>query len=207
MSISNKDYLNKLIAKAKKSWEGVDVERYMSDLRDNSFDKEFAENLSKEVASYITEQMKSNMDKAKIKCRDLMVGDWITNRNGFPMQITNVGDDYAYATFEGNEGDPWEFDDKDDQPQPIPLTNDILRNNDWRERPLVLSLDYSVLSYNFVKDEGDTHLEIKRDTLIIWFNYEKGLYADIIIPIKYVHQLQHALRLSGLMDMANNFKI
>ena len=37
MSISNKDYLNKLIAKAKKSWEGVDVERYMSDLRDDSF--------------------------------------------------------------------------------------------------------------------------------------------------------------------------
>ena len=35
MSISNKDYLNKLIAKAKKSWEGVDVESYMSGLRDN----------------------------------------------------------------------------------------------------------------------------------------------------------------------------
>ena len=34
MSISNKDYLNKLIAKAKKSWEGVDVDSYMSDLRD-----------------------------------------------------------------------------------------------------------------------------------------------------------------------------
>ena len=142
-----------------------------------------------------------------MKCRELQFGDWCCNKHGFPMQITNVGDDYAYATFEGNEGDPWEFDDKDDQPQPIPLTNDILRNNDWRERPLVLSLDYSVLSYNFVKDEGDTHLEIKRDTLIIWFNYEKGLYADIIIPIKYVHQLQQALRLAGMTDMANNFKI
>ena len=128
MSISNKDYLNKLIAKAKKSWEGVDVERYMSDLRDNSFDKEFAENLSKEVASYITEQMKSNMDKAKIKCQDLMVGDWITNRNGFPMQITNVGDDYAYVTFEGNEGDPWEFDDKDDQPEPIEIWKRLINS-------------------------------------------------------------------------------
>ncbi len=60
MSISNKDYLNKLIAKAKKSWEGVDVESYMSDLRDDSFDKEVSENLSKEVASYITEQAKYN---------------------------------------------------------------------------------------------------------------------------------------------------
>ena len=34
MSISNKGYLNKLIAKAKKSWEGVDVDSYMSELRD-----------------------------------------------------------------------------------------------------------------------------------------------------------------------------
>ena len=32
---NNEDYLNNLIAKAKKSWEGVDVESYMSDLRDN----------------------------------------------------------------------------------------------------------------------------------------------------------------------------
>ena len=32
---NNEDYLNKLIAKAKKSWAGVDVDSYMSDLRDN----------------------------------------------------------------------------------------------------------------------------------------------------------------------------
>ena len=70
MSISNKDYLNKLIAKAKKSWEGVDVERYMSDLRDDSFDKEVAENLSKEVASYITEQMKSNMKTIEERAKE-----------------------------------------------------------------------------------------------------------------------------------------
>ncbi len=30
----DEDYLNGLIAKAKKSWEGVDVESFMSDLRD-----------------------------------------------------------------------------------------------------------------------------------------------------------------------------
>ena len=30
----NEDYLNGLIAKAKKSWEGVDVDNFMSDLRD-----------------------------------------------------------------------------------------------------------------------------------------------------------------------------
>ena len=43
MSISNEDYLDGLIAKAKKSWEGVDIDSFMSDLRDESFDKEVAE--------------------------------------------------------------------------------------------------------------------------------------------------------------------
>lgn len=42
MSTSNKDYLNELIAKAKKSWEGVDVDSFMSDLRYNLTEKENA---------------------------------------------------------------------------------------------------------------------------------------------------------------------
>ena len=39
---NNEDYLNNLIAKAKKSWEGVDVDSFMLDLRDDT-DKEDAE--------------------------------------------------------------------------------------------------------------------------------------------------------------------
>ena len=197
MSISNKDYLNKLIAKAKKSWEGVDVERYMSDLRDNSFDKEFAENLSKEVASYITEQMKSNMDKAKIKCRDLMVGDWITNRNGFPMQITNVGDDYAYATFEGNEGDPWEFDDKDDQPEPIPLTPEILEKNGF--------IKVNSQRYDYGYPDTDCYIKVNPKKNMIHMNgrnANSNLYSH-----SFVHELQRALRLCGLNELADNFKV
>lgn len=62
MSISNKDYLNKLIAKAKKSWEGVDADSYMSDLRDNSFDKEAAKEVAEEVSSCIINQIKNNYE-------------------------------------------------------------------------------------------------------------------------------------------------
>ena len=140
-------------------------------------------------------------------CKELQFGDWCCDEHGFPMQITNVGEDYAYATWEGNESDPWEFCDKDDQPQPIEITRDILKKNGWMERPLILSLDSSVLIYYFVKDEGDTHLEFKRDTLTIWFNYETGNYLDIAIPVIYVHQLQQVLRLAGMTESANNFKI
>ena len=151
------------------------------------------------------------MNAVKIKCRALMVGDWICDEHGFPMQITNVGDDYAYATFEGNEGDPWEFDDKDDQPEPIEVTKELLEANGWRaESFMTFPWDSLVPIYYFVKDEGDVHLEFKCDTLIICFNYENGnneAYADVIVPVKYVHQLQQVLRLAGLTELANNFKV
>ena len=39
----DEDYLNGLIKKAKKSWEGVDVDSFMSELRDDLADKENAE--------------------------------------------------------------------------------------------------------------------------------------------------------------------
>ena len=151
------------------------------------------------------------MKTETIRCRDLMVGDWCCDKHGFPMQITNVGDDYAYATFEGNEGDPWEFDDNDDQPQPIHLTNDILKKNGWEMESYMLPPYASFIrTYYFTKDEGYTHLELKGNTLKIWFYYEKnndGVYSDIVIPVNYVHQLQRALRLAGMTDMANNFKV
>ena len=151
------------------------------------------------------------MNAEKFRCRDLMVGDWCCDKHGFPMRITNVGDDYAYATFEGNEGDPWEFDDKDDQPQPIEITRELLKANGWRAESFMASpWNGFVLTYYFVKDEGDIHLELKCNTLTIWFNYEKGnngAFADISIPIKYAHQLQQVLRLAGLTDMADNFKV
>ena len=146
------------------------------------------------------------MDAVKIRCRDLMVGDWITNRNEFPMQITNVGEDYAYATFEGNEGDPWEFDDKDDHPQPIEITEDILRKNNWKVQ------GYTLLpsEHYYVKDEGGSHIVWSNGTLSIWLAYREtndGVFSDVTVPCKYVHQLQQVLRLAGLTDMANNFKI
>ncbi len=143
-----------------------------------------------------------------MKCQELQIWDWITDGHGLPMQITNVGDDYAYATFEGNEGDPWEFDDKDGQPQPIEITGDLLKANGWG----VCSYNFlsNLIRYYYVKDEGENHLIWERGILTIWSDckkYNEGVYADIVISCKYVHQLQQVLRLAGMTDLANNFKI
>ena len=141
-----------------------------------------------------------------MKCRELQFGDWIADNNGFQWQITVVGDDYAYATFEGNEADPWEFDDKDDQPCAIEITEDILKQNKWEVRC------YTGLpsEHYYVKDEGGHHLQWRHGTLSIWFAYGEAIdivFSDVTVPCKYVHQLQGALRLAGLTDMANNFKV
>lgn len=48
---NNEDYLNNLIAKAKKSWEGIDADSYMKNLREEPLDKEDADELHKAVES------------------------------------------------------------------------------------------------------------------------------------------------------------
>ena len=146
------------------------------------------------------------MKAVTIRCRDLMVRDWCCDKHGFPMQVTNVGDDYAYATFEGNEGDPWEFDDKDDQPQPIPLTDAFFKDNGWK----VNDYSFDIKDYAFVKDVGRHHLNWRQGVLCIWFNYDERngfKHTDTVITVKYVHQFQQVLRLAGLNEMANNFKV
>ena len=153
------------------------------------------------------------MKTETIKCRDLMVGDWCCDRHGFPMQITNVGGDYAYATFEGNEGDPWEFDDKDEQPEGIPLTKEILDANGFRYEK-----DYGQFYRSIV---GSYYNELNMCACVEWRESSEGcsiVYIDCMkltdskessVTIRtefYVHTLQHALRLVGLSEIADNFK-
>ena len=141
-----------------------------------------------------------------MKCKELQIGDWIQDKNGNPMQIIGVGDDYAYATFEGNEGDPWEFNDKDDKPCAIEITDDILKQNKWEVQ------GYALLpsEHYCVKDDGGNHLLWSHGTLSIWLacgEANDGVFSDVVLPCKYVHQLQQALRLAGLSEIADNFKV
>ena len=159
------------------------------------------------------------MNTETIRCRALMVGDWCCDHHGFPMQITSVGDDYAYATFEGNEGDPWEFDDKDDQPHPIILTPEILEKNGWYfgltsdEEDAEYSLGGCHYDRHWTYDEGAGSISLifpndaDGGELIIddqSFNRHLNLvFCDTL----HVHTLQHALRLCGLDELADNFKV
>ena len=135
-----------------------------------------------------------------------MVGDWVTNQNGSLMQVVAVDEDNAYAC-EGNEKGPWIFgDDEGYKPQPIEITEDILKENKWEVQ------GYTLLQseHYYVKDESGNHLLWSNGTLSIWLacgEANDGVFSDVTVPCKYVHQLQRALRLAGLNEMANNFKV
>ena len=149
-----------------------------------------------------------------MKCKELQIFDWIQDENGFQWQIIGVGDDYAYATFEDNEGDPWEFDDKDDQPEGIPLTKEILDANGFRYEEdhgpfyrSILGSYYSLSEYCVCAVSQETSEGRK----ICYIDCEKrkdgrGNSATIRREF-YVHTLQHALRLVGLSEIADNFKV
>ena len=132
-----------------------------------------------------------------MKCRELQIGDWITDNNGFQWQITVAGDDYAYATFEGNEADPWEFDDKDDQPEPIPITPEILEKNGF--------IKVNSQRYDYGSPDTDCYVKVNPKKNMIHVNgrnANSNLYSH-----SFVHELQRALRLCGLNGLANNFKV
>ena len=150
------------------------------------------------------------METVKIRCKDLMVGDYIANRNGSPMQIVAVDEDNAYA-WTGNEERPWIFGDNEGyEPQPIVLTPEILEKNGFNDSytkryykrfysngcfDIAISLVYREIEVSKVCGAGTDCEEEEYGSSIVFGN-------DIC-----VHTLQHTLRLCGLDELADNFKI
>ena len=146
-----------------------------------------------------------------------MIGDWVSDKYGYLMQVIFVGGN-GYASFEDDEGNLCQLDDKYNQPQPIPLTPEILKKNGWdwgltSDEEDMVSLFEGAYDEHWVYDEGagEISLIFPEDTdgglLKVddqRFNRHLNfLWNDTL----YVHELQHALRLCGLDELADNFKV
>lgn len=129
-----------------------------------------------------------------MKCNELMVGDWIADDRGFPVQVVSVGNDHLYAKYESSEFAIVEFNDMDDKLHPILLTDGFFEKNDF---------DEDVLSWT----EGSTiHNKDRSNGYIIairMFNPPTGPSANV----HYVHELQQLLRLGGYTELANNVEL
>ena len=141
-----------------------------------------------------------------MKCNELMVGDWIADKYGYQLQSVFVGN--GYVSFEDDEGNLCQIDDRNNGLQPIEITIELLQNNGWWVKDgTYTSNDKTYLMETIV---GNNRLDWKFGTLTIWLDYKNVnsvTYADIIFPCKYVHQLQQILRLAGMVEPANNFKM
>ena len=118
-----------------------------------------------------------------------MVNDWVANQYGTPIQIYSVGDNGAYA----NTGDTlWVFEDNEYKPHPIPITLGMLKKNGWKET-----------QYWHEYQDG-------KNTIQCCLPDMRGRINGIEIEhfkCEYVHQYQHLLRLCGLNELADNFKV
>ena len=125
-----------------------------------------------------------------MKCKELMIGDWVSDKYGYLMQISFVGN--GYASFEDDGGNLCQLDDKCNQPEPIPLTYEILKKNGWKDAEFWCEYQ-----------EGNNSIQACLPDM-------RGRINGIEIEhfkCEYVHQYQHLLRLCGLDELADNFKI
>ena len=129
-----------------------------------------------------------------MKCRELMVNDWVANQYGTPIQIYSTGDNGAYA----NTGDTlWVFEDNEYKPQPIPLTPEILEKNGFTK---VNSQRYD---YGYPFTDCYVKVNPKKNMIhVSGRNANSNLYSH-----SFVHELQRALRICGLNELADNFKV
>lgn len=117
-----------------------------------------------------------------------MIGDWVFNENT-PCKVFSIWNkgigvrnvDLAYEV----EG-VWVFMEL----SPIPLTAEILEKNGC------IMVDKG--------DYGEWHIK-ENPNIPLWQHTEFVIFGGI--EIHFVHELQHALRLCGLNDIADNFKI
>ena len=151
-----------------------------------------------------------------MKASELMIGDWVSDKYGYLMQVTFVGN--GYASFEDDEGNLCQLDDKCNQPEPIPLAPEILEKNGFSSETFLTSeWEKEVYFKEFpgCVVEPDNSGKYIFGTTIYWNKTDSNgspidwgtMYDSRIYNLQYVHELQHALRICGFNELADNFKI
>ena len=145
--------------------------------------------------------------------RELMIGDWVQLDDFYNEPIImQVGGIYQNTirniipwadTKKGTSRTDIENGIKLDEALideiiPIPLTDKILEKNGFEK--------VNSQSYDLRAPNGDYNIIVNPKSKRIHINFDKGnckLYPDVL----NVHTLQHALRLCGLGNLADNFQV
>ena len=122
-----------------------------------------------------------------MKATELMIGDKVMVK-----VLSQIPDTYVLHSWNANDYS------RDIQVKPIPLTAELLDENDFWivEDDIRYCGDSEVWTHTDVE-----HLDIEK------FEGRFQCYEIPDMQFNYVHQIQQALRLCGLNDLANNFKV
>ncbi len=136
-----------------------------------------------------------------MKRTDIMLEDWVylSDKSLYPMQVKSIDGYNCLLDFPQNEADFFEGVYGENGIAPVPLTGRMLERNGWKK--------YDAAGGTYMLPEECSRLAF---VVIEWKPQSRALFINngmIPTPIQYVHQLQHALRICGLDDMADNFKI
>ena len=128
-----------------------------------------------------------------MKATELMIGDKVMVK-----VLSQIPNTYVLHTWTANDYS------RDIQVKPIPLTAEILEKDGW-ERDIDKEWEYNnshILPHYCYQWE-------KRNVKIEMYSGLEGFTISLIIGRRFyaVHELQHVLRLYGLDELADNFKI
>ena len=128
-----------------------------------------------------------------MKATYLMIGDKVMVK-----VLSQIPDTYVLHTWTANDYS------RDIQVKPIPLTAEILEKDGW-ERDIDKEWEYNnshILPHYCYQWE-------KRNVKIEMYSGLEGFTISLIIGRRFyaVHELQHVLRLYGLDELADNFKV
>lgn len=119
--------------------------------------------------------------------KELMIGDWVCGALGV-MKVVSLG--YTITGHRlSRDGTIHETDCNPNFVSPIPLTEEMLLANNFNPMEVSWSRDQLLGGLEFAFEspiDGKMH----------------GLFG-----IRYVHSLQHFLRIFGKFDLADNFKV
>ena len=128
-----------------------------------------------------------------MEAKELMIGDKVMVK-----VLSHIPDTYVLHTWTANDYS------RDIQVKPIPLTTEILEKNGWK-RDIDKEWEYNnshILPHYCYQWE-------KQNVKIEMYAGLEGFTISLIIGRLFyaVHELQHVLRLYGLDELADNFKI
>ena len=125
-----------------------------------------------------------------METKELMIGDKVMVK-----VLSQIPDTYILHTWTANDYS------RDIQVKPIPLTAEILEKNGFVLHGKTYILKWRGADIHWRKTDGYASITAPNNLKLEgWCSISNGYFC-------YVHILQHALRLCGLDELADNFKV